>query len=74
VLAGENGDEDMGRIADLEAQLAGWQAWWDGLHPAVKSWAHALDDARADREGDGWEQVKAVSTALHEHFTPAETG
>jgi murein DD-endopeptidase MepM/ murein hydrolase activator NlpD len=71
VLAGGPEEDDMARVAELEEQLAGWQTWWDMLRPEVRSWAHALDATRADREDDGWDQVKAVSTQLHEHFKEA---
>jgi hypothetical protein len=67
-LPAENGDDDMERVRELEAKLAGWQEWWDGLRPTARSWAHALDATRGDREDDGWDQVRAVSAQLHEHF------
>jgi murein DD-endopeptidase MepM/ murein hydrolase activator NlpD len=68
VLAGGGEENDMARVEELERELAGWQAWWDTLRPVTRSRIHALDDARAGREEDGWDQVKAISEKLHEDF------
>jgi hypothetical protein len=67
---GEEG-EDMARIAELEAEVQGWEAWWTTVAHEIKQKAHGLDDARADRETDGWQEVKAISAWLHETATPS---
>jgi hypothetical protein len=54
-------EEDMARIAELEAALAAEQQWGTALLAEIRRWAERLDEARRDEQ---WATVRDVAATM----------